>query len=48
MVVVAKKRSVAQWSAQLPACRVVAGPLSSKVLVEYLTSADPQEAPTTV
>ena len=48
VVVVAKKRSVAQWSAQLPACRVVAGPLSSKVLVESLTSGDPEEAPATV
>jgi len=38
VVVVARKGSAAQWSAELPACRVVAGPLSSKVLVGSLTA----------
>lgn len=36
VIVVAPKASTAHWAEELPACRVVAGPLSAKVLVRSL------------
>ena len=37
-VVVLARGSAARWSAELPACEVVAGPLSAEVLVGSLSS----------
>ena len=39
VVVVAPKSSAARWADELPACRVVAGPLSAKVLIRSLSVA---------
>ncbi len=36
VVVVAPKAKASEWADELPACRVVAGPLSTKVLVRSL------------
>ncbi len=48
VVVVARRDSAAQWSAELPACHVVAGPLSAEVLVGSLASGTAEEAATAV
>jgi len=39
VVLVAPKRSAAHWAEQAPDCEVVAGPLSSKVLIRALSVA---------
>ena len=39
VVVVAPKRSAAHWAEEVPDCEVVAGPLSSKVLIRALSVA---------
>jgi len=44
VVVVATKGSAARWAEELPGCRVVAGPLSSKVLIRSLSLAAPAGA----
>jgi hypothetical protein len=41
VVVVTTEGSVPRWTEELPGCRVVAGPLSSKVLVRSLSLAVP-------
>ncbi len=41
VVVVAARSSAARWGEELPACSVVAGPLSSKVLIRSLSLAAP-------
>ena len=41
VVVVAARRSAARWAEDLPACSVVAGPLSSKVLIRSLSLSAP-------
>ncbi len=44
VVVVATRRSAARWSEELPDCSVVAGPLSSRVLVRSLSIGLPVRA----
>ena len=39
VVVVAPKRSAAHWAEEVPDCEVIAGPLSSKVLIRALSVA---------
>ena len=46
VVVVASRGSASRWAEELPDCRVVAGPLSSKVLVRSLSLGMPVAAPT--
>ena len=47
VVVVAPKRSAAHWAEEAPDCEVVAGPLSSKVLIRALSVARADRATAT-
>jgi len=47
VVVVAPKRSAARWAEEVPDCEVVAGPLSSKVLIRALSVARASAGATT-